>query len=81
MTPEPAEVVVKEKREMNTPGEILQAALGKEKEAYQFYSDLLARRPVEIVRELVEKLKNEEHRHIRMVEGMITKLHLGKDIV
>ena len=65
---------------LTTPDEILQAALVKEKEAHRFYSDLLAHCQVQLVRELVERLRNEEHKHIRMVEGMITRLNLGKDL-
>ena len=66
---------------LTTPDQILQAALVKEEEAHQFYGDLLTHCQVQIVRELVERLRNEEHKHIRMVEEMITKLNLGKDLV
>jgi rubrerythrin len=66
---------------LTTPDQILQAALVKEKEAHQFYGSVLGHCQVEIVRELVERLRNEEHKHIRMVEEMITRLNLGKSLV
>ena len=64
--------------ELKTSDQILQAALAKEEEAHQFYGELLLHCHAHIVRELVEKLKNEEYKHIRMVKEMIVKLNLGK---
>lgn len=64
-----------------TPDGILEAALCREKEAYQFYSGVLARCSLDAVRDLVEKLRDEEYRHVRMIEGMISNLNLGHDAV
>lgn len=66
--------------ELKTPDQILRAALAKEQEAHQFYGDLLVHCQAHIVRELVERLKNEEYKHVRMVQEMISKLNLGKDL-
>ncbi len=69
------------KLELKTSDQILQVALAKEKEARDFYDEQAAHCGVEFVRKLLEKLKNEESKHIRMVQGMITKLNVGRDIV
>jgi len=66
--------------ELKTPDQILRAALAKEEEAHRFYGDILTHCPSQIVRELVERLKNEEYRHVRMVKEMIAKLNLGKSL-
>jgi len=70
-----------EKREMKTPDQILQMALAKEKEARDFYDAQATHCPVDFVRKLLEKLKDEESKHIRMVQSMIAKLSTGRDIV
>ena len=67
--------------ELRTSDQILQGALAKEKEARDFYDEQAARCPVDFVRRLLEKLKDEESKHIRMVQDMITKLSIGRDIV
>jgi rubrerythrin len=72
---------VMKKLELKTSDQVLRAALAKEKEARDFYDEQAAHCPVEFVRKLLEKLKNEESKHIRMVQGMITKLNVGRDIV
>jgi rubrerythrin len=64
-----------------TPNQILEVALGKEEEAHRFYDRLLEECRAETVRELLETLKNEEYKHIRMVEEMIIRLNLGKALV
>jgi rubrerythrin len=69
------------KLELKTPNQILQMALAKEKEARDFYDEQAAHCPVDFVRKLLEKLKDEESKHIRLVQGMITKLSVGRDIV
>ncbi len=61
-----------------TLNQILQVALGKEEEAHRFYDQLLGECRVDMVRDLLERLKNEEFKHIRMIEDMITRLNLGK---
>ena len=61
-----------------TLNQILEVALGKEEEAHRFYDQLLGECRADTVRELLERLKNEEYKHIRMIEEMITRLNLGK---
>jgi len=55
--------------------------LAKEKEAREFYDEQAAHCRVDFVRKLLDKLKNEESKHIRLVQGMITKLNVARDIV
>ena len=69
------------KLELRTPDQILRVALEKEKEARDFYDEQVTHCSVDFVRELLEKLKDEESKHIRLVQGMITKLSVGRDIV
>ena len=69
------------KLELRTSDQILQVALAKEKEARDFYDEQAANCRIDFVRKLLEKLKNEESKHIRLVQDMITKLNIGRDIV
>jgi len=69
------------KLELRTSDQILQVALEKEKEARDFYDEQAVHCHVDFVRKLLEKLKDEESKHIRLVQGMITKLSVGRDIV
>jgi rubrerythrin len=69
------------KLKLRTSDQILQVALAKEKEARDFYDEQASHCRVDFVRKLLEKLKDEESKHIRMVQGMITKLSVGRDIV
>jgi rubrerythrin len=66
---------------MKTPAEILGAALAREKEARDFYGDLARQCRVDFVRQLLERLKDEESKHVRLIQDMMTKLSRGKDIV
>ena len=65
---------------LKSPDEILRAALVKETQARDFYAGVAADCRIEIVRELVEKLKDEETKHIRMIEAMMTRLSLGRRV-
>jgi rubrerythrin len=60
------------------PGEILAIALGKEKEAHQFYEEALNQAHSDVMRELLAQLKDEEYRHIRLIESKITDLNMGR---
>ena len=60
-----------------TPIEILQAALKKERDAYHFYNNLLNTTTVLFLQELLEHLRDEEHKHILMIEKEIAKLTSG----
>jgi len=64
--------------ELNTPMAILKAALKKENASYRFYDNLLKEhKSIEILREMIEQLREEEYRHIQIIEKKITKLGLG----
>ena len=60
-----------------TPIEILQAALKKEKDAYRYYDTLLNTTTVFFLQELLEKLRDEEHKHVLMIEKILTKMQSG----
>lgn len=62
------------KTSLNTPMEILHAALRKEKNAYVFYDELLKRSTVDFVTELLEELRDAESQHIKMIQHKITAL-------
>jgi rubrerythrin len=70
-------MIVKSKATM-IPGEILAMALEKEKEAHRFYEDALNHSHSDVMRELLAQLKDEEYRHIRLIESKITDLNLGR---
>lgn len=65
-------------RRLSTPDEILNAALVKERQSRQFYGLLAEQCQIETVKELLEKLKDEENKHVKMVEKMMTDLKLGR---
>jgi len=60
-----------------TPIEILQTALKKEKDAYHFYDTLLNSTTVLFLQELLEQLRDEEHKHVLMIEKILTKMQSG----
>jgi rubrerythrin len=66
-----------ETNHLKTPQEILKAALIKEKQAHDFYQETAMHCKIEMVRELLESLANEESRHIKLVQNMLGKLELG----
>jgi len=63
---------------LRTPGDILEYALEQEKEAYRFYSELLGESRAEILRDLIAQLKDEELRHVHLIERKIAELNLGR---
>ena len=65
-------------RSLPTPVAILETALKKEEEAYHFYDALLQDTKVVVIQELLEKLRDEESKHILMVKKILTKIKLGK---
>ena len=69
------------KRRLNTPDEILNAALAKEQQARQFYAGLADQCQISMVKQLIEKLKDEENKHVKMIEEMLANLRLGHDPV
>jgi rubrerythrin len=68
---------MRDNRRLNTPDEILNAALAKERQSREFYARLAEQCQIEMVRELLEKLKDEENKHVKMVEDMLAALRLG----
>ncbi len=69
---------MRDKRRLSTPDEILNAALAKERQSRAFYAGLAEQCRIEMVRELLEKLKDEENKHIKMIEEMLADLRLGR---
>ena len=63
---------------LKTPVEILQAALEKEQAARDFYADLSHRCHVDFVRDLLQRLHNEEEKHIDLIEKMLARLGTGR---
>jgi rubrerythrin len=56
--------------------EILKRALAKEKAAFTFYDRLLKSTNIELIQDLLQDLKNEEYKHIKMIESKIRRLNL-----
>ncbi len=63
---------------LHTPVAILEAALKKEEISYHFYDALLQDTKVVIVQEILEKLRDEESKHILMIKKILTQIKLGK---
>jgi rubrerythrin len=62
---------------LSTPMEILEAALTKEKAAYQFYEELLNNTNIEMLQEIIEHLLQEEYKHIQLIEKKLATLRSG----
>ena len=59
-----------------TPGEVLEVALAKERSAYRFYENIENRlRSTDFLLDLVTKLKNEEAKHIRLIQDEMAKMN------
>ena len=63
---------------LRTPGDILEFALEQEKDACRLYGELLDESRAEILRDLLLQLKNEELRHVHMIERKIADLNSGR---
>jgi rubrerythrin len=62
----------------NTVEDILKVALAREETAHRFYEGLLEKHSrVEPIRDLLEQLKDEEYRHIRLIHDKMAQLDLG----
>jgi rubrerythrin len=68
-------------KRLSTPDEILNVALAKERQSRQLYAGLAEQCRIEMVRELLEKLKDEENKHVKMIEEMLAHLRLGRSPV
>jgi rubrerythrin len=69
--------VMEDYTRLKMPDDILNAALIQEKNAYDFYTNMSVRCRIDFVRELIEKLKDEEYKHIQLIEGMLVRLRMG----
>ena len=59
---------------LSTPMEILEAALAKEKAAYDFYEKLLGNTSIGMLQEIIEHLLHEEYKHIQLIEKKMAAL-------
>jgi rubrerythrin len=62
---------------LSTPMEILEAAIEKEKAAYQFYQELLNNTSIGMLQEIIEHLLQEEYKHIQLIEKKMAALRSG----
>lgn len=62
---------------LNTPIAILEAALVKEKQAYAFYDRMLQSTKIKMMQSLLAGLKDEEAKHVRLIEQKLTVLRMG----
>ena len=69
---------MRDNRRLSTPDEILNAALAKERQSREFYARLADQCRIDMVRKLLERLKDEETKHERMIEDMLGDLRLGR---
>lgn len=67
--------------DLTTPDQILNTALEKETEARDFYAELSENCSVSFVKDLLQKLQEEESQHVRMIQAMLERLKCGKKIV
>ena len=65
---------------LRTPLDVLEFALMKEKEARDFYDALLSHSTAAVLREFAVQLKDEEHRHVRMIEKKLAELRMGRGL-
>jgi rubrerythrin len=70
-----------DKNELSSPDQILREALAREEEARDFYDALGKRCHVDFVRDLLERLKEEEVKHLHLVQNMIARLNAGNSVV
>ncbi len=63
--------------QLKTPAEILGAALEKENAARDFYAGLAAHCHVDFVRDLLQRLQNEEEKHADLIRKMLARLAGG----
>ncbi len=62
---------------LSTPVEILENALAREKDAHAFYAGVLSHTKIEMIQDLLIKLKDAEYKHIQDVEKALADLRLG----
>lgn len=57
-----------------TPLEILHTALEKEKQAYDFYDEMMRKHSSPIIKELLINLKDAEYKHQKTIEDKIATI-------
>lgn len=62
---------------LSTPAEMLTAALAKERQAYAFYEGMLKLTKVRMMQDLLIMLKDEELKHVRLIEQKLAQLRRG----
>ena len=62
---------------LKTPGDILEAALVRERNAHTFYSEALKHAGSGPVRELLEQLRDSEYMHMQSIEKKMAEMQLG----
>ena len=62
---------------MRSALEILQVALTKEKQAHDFYNGFLMQCKTTELRVLIEKLRDEEAKHVAMIEAMLAQMNVN----
>lgn len=62
---------------LKMPEDILNAALEEEKKTHAYYTYMCAHCQIDDVRVFFEKLKDEEYKHIQLIEDMLVRLRLG----
>jgi rubrerythrin len=63
---------------LRTPDAVLRTALEKETQSRDFYAKLASECTVDFVKELLQKLQNEESKHMHMIQVTMDKLRTGK---
>lgn len=66
------------RRAQRTSTDVLQVALRKEEASCRMYEGMINDSKVGFVRELLEKLRDEEARHVRVIRKMIMRLEVGR---
>ena len=66
---------------MTTPYQILRKALEEETQARDSYAKLASACSFDPVRELLEKLRDEESKHVHMIKDLLEKLESGRTLV
>ena len=64
-----------------TVAQILDMSLRREQQAHDFYEGLAATCSVVLIRELLDRLRDEESKHVSMIQKMQMRLELGKDVL
>ena len=62
---------------LTTAKEILETALHKEEAAYRFYDAVMNSTKVDFVKDLVSQLREEEQKHILLIQKKLAAMELG----